>query len=352
MVAFGHFKTDGFLSGLTLASTSYRFVDFFFVLSGFVIAHSSTTRLTAEPGPATRSFLIRRIARLWPLHVFVLVLFMAHQSALLVANKSDIVASPMAFTGDFAPEYLVPNLLLVQAWGFLPQSSWNEPAWSISVEMFVYLLFALDAVVTRGRLWLLGPLTLAALLVAGLRPETMSATYDVALWRGILGFGIGVLCHRLWLRIAHHRVPCATLCEVAAASAMLGAIVLLPETHGVWLVPVFGVAVVLFAQEQGTLSRLLSGPGFALLGRLSYSIYLLHPFVLVGLFSAATLAGLIEKNALGSSYLALGPGVADLALLGYLALVITLSRWTYRFIELPGQRIGKRIAARRTAAEA
>lgn len=129
---------------------------------------------------------------------------------------------------------------------------------------------------------------------------------------------------------------------------MIAAILFLPARYGALLVPVFGVAVVVFAQEQGAVSRLLGKASFAALGRLSYSVYLLHPFVLVALFSVATLVGLVAKDAEGVSYLALGPGLGDLALLAYLALVVLLSRWTYRFIELPGQRLGKRIAARRT----
>lgn len=33
------------------------------------------------------------------------------------------------------------NIFLIQAWGFTDLVSWNQPAWSISTEMFAYLLF-------------------------------------------------------------------------------------------------------------------------------------------------------------------------------------------------------------------
>jgi peptidoglycan/LPS O-acetylase OafA/YrhL len=81
IVAFGHIKTSGWLSTLPLATTSYRFVDFFFVLSGFVIAYSNKDKLYSNPS-AIGSFLINRVARLWPLHLFVLGLFLFYQITL------------------------------------------------------------------------------------------------------------------------------------------------------------------------------------------------------------------------------------------------------------------------------
>ena len=46
------------------------FVDFFFVLSGFVIAHAWLKRLDGTE--AAKSFLSRRFWRVWPLHVTIL----------------------------------------------------------------------------------------------------------------------------------------------------------------------------------------------------------------------------------------------------------------------------------------
>ncbi len=327
-----------------LSGTSYRFVDFFFVLSGFVIAYSSAERLARGRGEA-KAFMIRRIARLWPLHVFVLLLFAGHQAALLLANELSIIVDPVAFSGDFALQYILPNLALVQAWGFLPQATWNEPAWSISVEMFAYIVFALDAVLTRGRLWLLAPLTLAAVVYAVAVPATMTATYDVALVRGILGFGIGVVCYRIWLRARAMPFHGATLWEIIAAGSVFVAIIYLPRSLGYMVVPIFAVAVLVFAREQGWLSRLLARQVFQELGKLSYSVYLLHPFVLVGIFSLAAISGHLGEDASGRAIIAMTPLLSDVVLVGYLVLVVLLSRLTYRFIELPGQRIGKRIAA-------
>ncbi|HEY2889571.1 MAG TPA: acyltransferase family protein [Dongiaceae bacterium] len=64
---------------------SYLFVDFFFVLSGFVIAHAYADRL--HDATDLRAFALRRIGRLWPLHAAVLVAWFRAQ-LILLANAS------------------------------------------------------------------------------------------------------------------------------------------------------------------------------------------------------------------------------------------------------------------------
>ena len=54
---------------------SYLFVDFFFVLSGFVIAHAYGDRLKSPL--EVWQFIVRRFGRVWPLHIAVLAAFIA-----------------------------------------------------------------------------------------------------------------------------------------------------------------------------------------------------------------------------------------------------------------------------------
>ncbi len=57
---------------------AWLFVDFFFVLSGFVIAYAYLDSLGTPR--ATRIFVIRRIGRVWPLHVVLLGVFVAFEA--------------------------------------------------------------------------------------------------------------------------------------------------------------------------------------------------------------------------------------------------------------------------------
>ncbi len=350
VVAFGHLHTTGLLSGLPLSSTSYRFVDFFFVLSGFVIAHSSGERLSAGRREAAR-FIVRRIARLWPLHLFMLTLFGAHQLVLLAANGMHLVEEPRAFTESFDLAWLPANLAMVQAWGTTPFNTWNEPAWSISTELFAYLCFALACLVARRKGWaIMAAIGAVCMACAFVFPHIMRATVGLAIIRGMAGFGLGVLTHWIWARWRDVRVPFATALEVAAIGATFLAVIYDPMALGALVVPLFALVVLLFAYEQGSASRLLRRGAFVFLGERSYSIYLMHAIILMGILSAAAVFGLLGGSE-GNTRIVLPPPLGDALLIGYLCFTVALASLTYRFIEMPGQAIGKRILRREGLAQ-
>ena len=71
LVAVFHLNILSAIYSLDFIRNSYLFVDFFFVLSGFVITHNYANRLGTLEGVGT--FALRRLGRLWPLHVVVLL---------------------------------------------------------------------------------------------------------------------------------------------------------------------------------------------------------------------------------------------------------------------------------------
>jgi peptidoglycan/LPS O-acetylase OafA/YrhL len=71
LVAVFHMPLAGALAGNQFIRGSYLFVDFFFVLSGFVIAHAYGAKLTRGEGLA--KFMVTRFGRLFPLHAFMLL---------------------------------------------------------------------------------------------------------------------------------------------------------------------------------------------------------------------------------------------------------------------------------------
>src|SRR5438874_12343040 len=74
-VAIYHFSTVSILSSIPFIKNGFLLVDFFFVLSGFVIAASYGERLKAK-FPISK-FMFLRLGRLYPLHIFVLCLYLA-----------------------------------------------------------------------------------------------------------------------------------------------------------------------------------------------------------------------------------------------------------------------------------
>jgi peptidoglycan/LPS O-acetylase OafA/YrhL len=124
-------------------------VDLFFLLSGFVIYLNYAERLESGRVSA-KEFLFRRFARIYPLHLLILLGFLLYVSAALLFGSARIE--------DENFDYFVASLFLVQNWGFTDALKWNVPAWSISTEFAAYLLFpALLAIFAPWRrpAWLL-----------------------------------------------------------------------------------------------------------------------------------------------------------------------------------------------------
>src|SRR5690606_19338591 len=132
-----------------LAAKGYLGVELFFVLSGFILSHVYLQAF-GEKRFGYRGFLWARIARVYPLHLFTLFGVMALGLAATAAGMA-------IDSGILSWKTLLPNLLMVHAWGFAGEAGWNHPSWSISAEWFAYLTFPLFAAAAwklRNRPWL------------------------------------------------------------------------------------------------------------------------------------------------------------------------------------------------------
>src|SRR5262249_33825967 len=129
----------GLDSFLPFFARGYLGVDFFFVLSGFIITHVYFASLASPSRSAVQIFLWHRFIRLYPVHITVL--------AGLVAVFSLAHAAGCTFTHpqEWQWNELLWQLTLLHAWGVTATPGWNAPSWSISAEWFAYLLFPLLA---------------------------------------------------------------------------------------------------------------------------------------------------------------------------------------------------------------
>src|ERR1700733_3795176 len=127
----------------SLIGKGYLAVDLFFMLSGFVMTHVYYRAFCESVRENYRNFLVARVARLYPLHVVVLLLFVA--TALLVqllAYASTGTAEGIPLTGTRSLTAAIANLFMLQGLS-AEHLSWNYPSWSISVEFMAYLAFPL-----------------------------------------------------------------------------------------------------------------------------------------------------------------------------------------------------------------
>lgn len=342
------------------------FVDFFFVLSGFVIAHAYLSRLST-PRDLGRFFVLR-LGRLYPLHVVMLGLFLLFEMGKVFTPGLVNAADPV-FSGANDPSYLISNLLLAQALWPFDSMSWNTPSWSISAEVFAYALFALAVFFQSRRiiLWLGLAMVAAPVMLAASSENGMVAVAGVGALRAVYGFSMGallyVLLHRPILRWhgAETGFPRAVWTwSVAEAAVSALAVVLAWKTHGTPLsygLPfVFAMVVGVFAVEHGLVSRLLRLRPFAVVGMLSYSIYMTHIFIQLRLLNGARLSDFLFQTTLvrqlGPSErydVGVDPGnllVGDLLMVSIVAATIAFSYLTWRLVERPGQRLSRRLAER------
>ncbi len=325
-----------------LVQHAYLFVDYFFVLSGFVIAHAYANRL--KSGRDAGRFMVRRFGRIWPLHLLMLGAFVLLELARLIFHFDGAVP----FTRDRSVEAIFSNLLLVQAWRVHPYLTWNGPAWTLSAEWACYLIFAgLVLIAPRRFRWIGLVLALVggALVLAYAR-RWMNTTFDFAVPRAVYGFFLGCLLQGLWTRVPRLKGAAATGLEVAAvvAACLFVGWATGPITVAVTLV--FVGLVWVFAGEEGALSRLLDRPALVTLGRWSFAIYMVHMFILtVTLIIGRKLDWLPNGRRIdfGSVWL------NDLFAVAMFGLIVAVAVVAHRLVEQPAQRMIDRWTKPRSA---
>lgn len=310
------------------------FVDLFFVISGIVIAMVYADGL--KDGRRYANFISLRLARLYPLHLLTLLFYGAIGWA--VAYDMVAVLNPERY--DFHD--FVPNLLLVHAWGFGDGFTFNYVSWSVSAELFCYLIFPAILWLVRRTVWV-SALAVAAIvalaeLVCALILDAFSAEpdYNVSFVRdAIAGFSVGVF---IYLHRARWRAvfPAAALriSGTAGFFAMLASLILDgPAWLSVGLV-YFTVFLHFVADERGV-ALAPSWRVFADASELTYSIYMLHTVV------ATVVVSFVFPRLFGHSAAA----VAASLIVG-LACTYVLSVAVFRAFEDPARRHWRRLSDR------
>lgn len=324
---------------MDILGKGYVAVDLFFMLSGFVLWLNYGAALRRSGLAGTPSFLARRIARIWPLHLFILAATVGYALVRELTGR----ANP----GHYPWSELPLHLLLAHNWGFTQALTWNDPSWSISCEFAAYLLFPLLAISmdwSRLPSWAASLLLLILALTLGFVMRDAASLGDdiprFGLARALVEFAMGTLLCALWIRWRERPGPvllgCAGLIGVLTTTAVAG---LAREPIAV---PLILAALLLAVAVTG------SSPGNPLawrwvhyLGEISYSTYLVH-FLLYILFKLV----LVED-----------PDLVPLPLLGlFLLLVLAASIALHHGLERPAQRALNRAfdslrAPPRTAAE-
>jgi peptidoglycan/LPS O-acetylase OafA/YrhL len=267
-----------------LLSRGYLWVDFFFILSGFIIAHVYSASLTGRPkAKSILDYLWARFARIYPLHLLCLglVVAIALVYPLLIPGVED--GSWKIF---MAWRAIPSNLLMTHAMDQHVYLSWDIVSWSIGAEWWTYVLAVpLIAILPR----LPAPAALAIALAAfallafyvTAQPEmTLDITYKWGFVRCLLEFIIGACLWRCPYGLGPRWLGAdLTLLALLAAIALLFHANSMVKGGDLLAVPMFALLLYGLCRNQGIVDRLLNRPLPQYLGRISYSLYLVHGVV-------------------------------------------------------------------------
>jgi len=298
-------------------------VQVFWMISGLVFAKVYAGKAT--PGG---EFLLRRIARLYPLHLLTL---------LLVAGLQLVAVSQLGtalIVGNNDGWHFGLNLFLASSWGLEQGKSFNAPIWSVSVEMLIYLVFWLVAkpLLSRG---LAGPLLM--IVAAGMMLRLEIGSHFI--WQCAQYFFIG---SALFHVAAHHARP---MRDLGAIVALMAAVcVLIPLVAGDFRIGNFILPFAILLVGGAALIDL--GPWgerfrwVRFIGDSTYGIYLWNvPIQIAVLLVCARLgipAAVWQHPAM---------------LLAYLAVCCTAGWLSFRYIEKPGNRWVLGLASPRAQSE-
>jgi len=295
-------------------------VPLFWVISGFVFS----TVYGGREG-TSREFWVNRMARLYPLHLLTLLLVASLQALCLASFGS------WAIYEHNDPLHFALQLAFASNW-FLPESSFNGPIWSVSVEVLAYALFWL----VHRRLFERDAYPLA-LVACGVLLSHFPRTGQLGTC--IFYFFVGAASFALWRRLERSRIAAAaTGIVLIGAGGLWIYLTASPLARSVGLATSFagGILLLAYAEEKiGDRQKTVLGS----LGDNSYGMYLWHiPIQLaLTLLLRDRLAGFAQ-----SSWF----------LLAYLIAVVSVARISFVRFERPARIYLRRFGGKRGALDA
>ncbi|WP_316930149.1 acyltransferase family protein [Neotamlana sedimentorum] len=295
------------------------------MLSGFILSYNYREKFLTKTLSIKR-FYLARLARIYPLHLIMFFAALPFTIHIFKMNKLLWIAQSFF------------NLTLTQS--FLPKSSiyfsFNGVSWSISNELFFYLLFPFlivliykcrnYKVITAIILIMIIPLSVAIM------PEEFyfSFFYINPLFR-VLDFIIGILLYFVFEKVKQRKFNYfrLELFSILLLILFFGLHKGIPDVYRYsyyyWLP--MSLLIFAFSFQGGKISKILSNSTLLYLGEISFGFYMIHQLIIKYYFP------LFYENKIDNIYA---------KILVLFVVTVLLSHLSYRFYEKPLNKVIKR----------
>lgn len=315
---------------IPIVRSGWMAVDIFFILSGFILAHIHLDDFKIVSVKTIWKFLSLRLARIYPVYIVMLAIVTAYAFGLFA------VGVPILSDRQYNPSLFIPNILLIQSWGWVNHTSFNVVSWSISAEWMAYLLFPLLAFL-GAKIRTSISFVLSLIFIAGaasfyeiIHPSMTSAISSLivstyAPTRVLTEFTSGLFAYNIFKNESFGRVEMGLICDLTIVFFIIL----------VWF-NLFSIAVLLIpiivcglAYGMGTAARLLALRWALYFGEISYSLYMVQFFVLTIMFAP------FHYSRLGA--MLTSTNRLEIVCLSYVIIAITTVAM-HDYVEVPGRR--------------
>ena len=309
---YNYLKNNVFFEG-------YLGVGFFFILSGFVLALNYEKKVIDNPNFDKKKFYIARIARIYPLHALTFCVMLPF----VIIN---------VWQGYFHWDIAGANLFLLQS--YIPVKDFyfsiNNVSWSISTELFFYLMFPFYVIwlhkfpKLKYILLLIIPIIIFAEPYFRTNMKLEKAIFYINPIVRSFDFILGIITCQIYKKIKDTPINFSkgTLIEIAAITVLAIFFYFHNDVerafrYGIYYwIPMVGI-VLIFALQKGLFSKILQHKTLVYLGEISFAFYMIHMIVIK----------------YGNQYL---PKINDFQKIGiYFVIALILSALTFEYFEKP-----------------
>ena len=333
-VAAIHFNINSSLFNSKFANG--LFVQMFFVLSGFVLLINYINNIHSLNDLI--KFIKKRILRLYPLHLFFLLIFLIIEIAkYFIFIKYNLLPNEKIFEKNNFESFIY-NIFLLQS--FLEFHSYNTPSWSISVEFYTYIIFSIIIYlgITKRMISLI---VLFITIYLTTFKESFGADLGAqSLLSCIYSFVIGSISAYFFLyKKIYLNKNLLNFIFLFILFINIFLLFFTKKNNFVYLYPLlFGFLFYLTAQmnDNTLIYKIFFNRFLIFLGKISYSIYMSHLLIfwIITQFLRFVIKLPTHVNEFGNTKLSLTNHEANVVTILCYIIVIIFSYFTYKYVEL------------------